>query len=102
MSALEPTERELTLTTVVDDGCVQIAVADRGVGIPNGELESVFDPFVTHRQHGLGLGLAISRSIVLAHHGRIRAENNADRGATFRCFLPLADGQASAMEGRAD
>ena len=94
MSTVEPAERELTLTTVADDECVQIAIADRGVGIPDGELDSVFDPFVTHRPQGLGLGLAISRSIVVAHRGRIQAENNADRGATFRCFLPLANGQA--------
>jgi len=102
MSTVEPTERELTLTTVADDECVQIAVADRGVGIPDGELESVFDPFVTHREQGLGLGLAISRSIVLAHRGRIQAENNADRGATFRCFLPLANGGVETVAGRAD
>jgi len=73
---------------------VQIAISDRGVGIPEGQLDTVFDPFVTHRPQGLGLGLAISRSIVVAHHGRIQAENNADRGATFRCFLPLANGTA--------
>ena len=91
MSAVEPAERELTLTTVADDGFVQIAVADRGVGIPDGQLDAVFDPFVTHRTQGLGLGLTISRSIVQAHRGRIQAENNADRGATFRCFLPVAN-----------
>jgi PAS domain S-box-containing protein len=90
MSTVEPAERELKLTTVADDECVQIAISDRGVGIPEGALDSVFDPFVTHRADGLGLGLAISRSIVMAHRGRIQAENNADRGATFRCFLPLA------------
>ena len=95
MSTVEPAERELMLTTVADDKCVQITIADRGIGIPPGELDSVFDPFVTHRTQGLGLGLAISRSIVLAHRGRIHAENNADRGATFRCFLPLADVQVS-------
>ena len=100
MSTIEPTERELTLTTVADDECVQIAVSDRGVGIPDGELDSVFDPFVTHRAQGLGLGLAISRSIVVAHRGRIQAENNADRGATFRCFLPLANGTADGGAGR--
>ena len=93
MSALAPAEREITLTTTADDGFVQIAVADRGVGIPDDQLDSVFDPFVTHRAQGLGLGLTIGRSIVLAHRGRIRAENNADRGATFRCFLPVANGQ---------
>ena len=96
MSAVDPSERELTLTTVADDGFVQISVADRGVGIPDGQLDSVFDPFVTHRTQGLGLGLTISRSIVQAHRGRIQAENNADRGATFRCFLPVANGQVSA------
>ena len=93
MSTVEPADREITLTTVADDGFVQIAIADRGIGIPEGQLDSVFDPFVTHRAHGLGLGLTISRSIVLAHRGRIQAENNADRGATFRCFLPVANGQ---------
>ena len=93
MSTVEPAERELTLTTVADDKFVQLAIADRGVGIPDGQLDSVFDPFVTHRAQGLGLGLAISRSIVLAHRGQIQAENNAGRGATFRCFLPVANGE---------
>ena len=93
MSTVEPAERELTLTTVADDEFVQIAIADRGAGIPDGQLDSVFEPFVTHRPQGLGLGLAISRSIVLAHRGRIQAENNVGRGATFRCFLPVANGQ---------
>ena len=92
MSTVEPAERELTLTTAADERFVQIAVADRGVGIPDGQLDSVFDPFVTHRPQGLGLGLTISRSIVLAHRGRIQAENNPGRGATFRCFLPVANG----------
>jgi PAS domain S-box-containing protein len=100
MSTVEPAERELRLTTIADDECVQIAISDRGVGIPDGQLDSVFDPFVTHRPQGLGLGLAISRSIVVAHHGRIQAENNADRGATFRCFLPLASGTADGKAGR--
>ena len=96
MSTVAPAERDLTLTTAADDGFVQIAVADRGVGIPEGQLDSVFDPFVTNRAQGLGLGLTISRSIVLAHRGRIQAENNADGGATFRCFLPVANGQVIA------
>jgi PAS domain S-box-containing protein len=91
MSTVEPAEREIRLTTVADDSFVQIAIADRGVGIPEDQLDSVFEPFVTHRTQGLGLGLAISRSIVQAHRGRIEAENNADGpGATFRCFFPVA------------
>ena len=70
---------------------MQLAVSDRGAGIPEDQLERVFEPFVTFRDQGLGLGLAISRSIVTEHGGSIRAENNADGGATFRCLLPVAD-----------
>jgi two-component system sensor kinase FixL len=50
----------------------------------------VFEPFVTFREDGLGLGLAISRSIIVSHGGRIASENNPDQGATFRCQLPAA------------
>ena len=74
----------------MEDGFVQLVVSDRGVGIPKGQLEQVFEPFVTFRDQGLGLGLAISRSIVSAHRGSITAENNVDGGATFRCLLPVA------------
>ena len=74
---------------------MQLVVSDRGPGIPEAQLERVFEPFVTFREQGLGLGLAISRSIVNAHSGSIRAENNAAGGATFRCFFPVADTAAS-------
>jgi PAS domain S-box-containing protein len=85
----DATRRELVLSTHPIDGFVELVVSDRGSGIPDGQLERVFEPFVTFRERGLGLGLAISRSIVTAHGGSIRAENNADGGATFRCFLPV-------------
>jgi len=84
------TDRQLALSTSADDGFVELAVSDRGSGIPDGQIERVFEPFVTFREHGLGLGLAISRSIVTAHGGSIIAENNVDGGATFRCRLPAA------------
>ena len=89
MADTDQPDRRLTLATSVDHEYVEVAVSDRGVGIPEHQLDAVFEPFVTFREQGLGLGLAISRSIVLAHHGRLVAENNADRGATFRCFLPV-------------
>ena len=82
--------RHIALTTTIEDTTVQLVVSDSGMGIPDDQLQQVFEPFVTFRDHGLGLGLAISRSIVSAHRGSIRAENNADGGATFRCFLPIA------------
>ena len=95
MTATPIPERELTLTTAVDGAEVVIAVSDRGLGIAEDQLERVFEPFVTFREQGLGLGLAISRSIVTSHGGSIRAENNAGGGATFRCRLPIAGAQAA-------
>ena len=90
MSETPLSQRHLALTTTVEDDFVRLAVADRGTGIPANRLDHVFEPFVTFREQGLGLGLAISRSIVTAHNGSIQAENNVDGGATFRFFLPLA------------
>ena len=101
MSTTEVAERRLTVTTAVDDGMVHLSVADRGVGIPGDQLTAVFEPFVTFREQGLGLGLSISRSIILAHGGQIVATNNADRGTTFRCELPInEDGRVEPRSGR--
>ena len=91
MNNTHASDRQLELSTRADDGVVELAVTDRGSGIPEGQLERVFEPFVTFRERGLGLGLAISRSIMVAHGGSIRAENNPNGGATFRCVLPVAD-----------
>jgi len=107
MSANDPAERRLTVSTTLDDGFVHIAISDRGVGIPEDRRAVVFEPFVTFREQGLGLGLAISRSIVLAHDGQILAESNADRGATFRCLFParpdsLAESAVSRREPQAN
>jgi PAS domain S-box-containing protein len=90
MSEAGSSQRQLVLTTALTDGFVQLAVSDGGPGIPESQLERVFEPFVTFRQQGLGLGLAISRSIVTDHGGSISAENNPGGGATFRCLLPVA------------
>jgi C4-dicarboxylate-specific signal transduction histidine kinase len=89
MSVVDVDERVLTVTTGIENGFASMSVADRGIGIPDDQLTAVFEPFVTFRERGLGLGLAISRSIVVAHGGQIAARNNSDRGATFTCGLPL-------------
>jgi C4-dicarboxylate-specific signal transduction histidine kinase len=94
MSGTPVVDRELTIRTGADDNGVWISVSDSGSGIPEGQLERIFEPFVTFRPQGLGLGLAISRSIVAAHGGSIRAQSHAG-GATFHCVLPLGDADSA-------
>ena len=67
---------------------MEVWVRDTGVGVKEGEVEHIFEPFVTTKVSGLGMGLSISRSIVEAHRGTIRAERNADRGLSVRVELP--------------
>jgi PAS domain S-box-containing protein len=79
--------------TETADGELMLSVADRGPGIPPGELETIFDAFVqsSHTKDGsggTGLGLAICRKIMAVHGGRITAENRGDGGAIFRIQLP--------------
>ncbi|HXZ10683.1 MAG TPA: ATP-binding protein, partial [Paraburkholderia sp.] len=73
------------------DGMACIAVHDCGHGLAVGKLDCVFKPFYTSKPQGLGLGLSISRSIVELHGGRLWAENNIDRGATFYVTLPAGN-----------
>jgi signal transduction histidine kinase/integral membrane sensor domain MASE1 len=70
----------------------EIAVQDFGPGIAPGDIERIFQPFVTTKTHGLGLGLAICRSVAEAHHGILWAENAPDGGAIFHIKIPVAGG----------
>ena len=90
-------DRRIELMAAFDPehGGVRTSVLDRGTGIDSEQLERVFDPFVTTKEGGLGLGLAVCRSIITAHRGRLWAENRSDRGAAFHFVLPTA-----AMEER--
>jgi signal transduction histidine kinase len=89
MDAVPAAQRRLTVDTAKRDGAVVISVSDRGCGISAENMSRLFDPFFTTHSGGMGLGLSIARSIVAAHDGRIWAENNADRGATFHVSLPI-------------
>jgi signal transduction histidine kinase len=81
--------RELTVRTNFNDGeGVHVIVSDRGDGIPADNLSHLFDPFFTTRPGGMGLGLTVCRTIASAHHGRLWAENNPDRGASFHFVVP--------------
>jgi signal transduction histidine kinase len=88
MAARAAGERQLTIQTCREEHAVRVGVRDRGPGIPPDQLGNVFAAFFTTKAQGMGMGLAISRSIVEAHGGRIWAENNPEGGATFCFTLP--------------
>jgi C4-dicarboxylate-specific signal transduction histidine kinase len=90
MSAITDRKLRLCLTTALGDASVLVSVKDCGVGIKAQDAELVFRAFHTTKSSGMGMGLAISRSIVEAHGGRLWAEPNTDFGATFKFTLPLA------------
>jgi two-component system, LuxR family, sensor kinase FixL len=82
-------DRILTLQSRrLADYVIQISVTDTGQGIPPGGEEAIFEPYYTTKPEGLGLGLSLSRSILAAHHGRLRAESHGSKGATFHCIIP--------------
>ena len=91
MDDLEGASRRLVVRTRRLQDAIEVAVSDNGHGIPKECLPKLFDAFFTTRSQGLGLGLAIARSIVEAHGGRIWAEEQGP-GATFRWTLPLSPG----------
>jgi hypothetical protein len=89
VQALPEERRRITVATQVEaDGSGTFSVADLGDGVPDEAKERLFDPFVTTKPGGLGLGLSICRSVVEAHGGAIRHQGNGGRGATFAFTLP--------------
>jgi signal transduction histidine kinase len=77
------------ITDLVDQKEVLLSVSDTGPGIDPVLLPNIFDPFVTSKESGTGLGLTITYDIIHRHNGRIIAENNTDGGATFKFWLPI-------------
>lgn len=89
MAAGAGSGRRLLVRTLVAAGDgVQVTVADRGRGIPPDDFARIFEPFVTSRADGMGLGLAVCRTIIRAHGGTLWAENNPEGGASFHFTLP--------------
>ena len=90
IEAMEVSDRrELTVSTeLAEDGVITISVADSGPGIAPELADRLFQPFVTTKAQGMGVGLSICRSIVEAHNGRLWAETNPDGGAIFRFTVP--------------
>ena len=92
MAEMPSEARTLTIRTRLDgDACVLISVCDAGPGIAEGKLEQVFEPFFTSKANGMGLGLSVCRTIINAHGGKLWAEHNSGRGATFYLRLQTAE-----------
>jgi signal transduction histidine kinase len=79
-------------------GAVLVTISDSGPGLGTEELEQVFQAFYTTKAKGMGMGLAICRSMVEAHGGRMWASNNESRGAVFRFTLPLEQDESVSVQ----
>ena len=123
MSGLEDREREILLTSericeMLDEFCesrrddpvlpdgqrghVLVSVHDSGPGLDRESLGRIFQAFYTTKSQGLGMGLAISRSIIEAHGGHLQARSNIPRGAVFAFTLPVSDAKHSGPASSSD
>ncbi len=90
----------LTLQTGENADAVWVSVADTGGGIPQEQINRIFEPFYTTKKKGSGLGLMIVQRIVRAHDGKIELESHVGRGTTFRIWLPLHERKPRLLEER--
>jgi signal transduction histidine kinase len=95
ISEAQAKEREVSVTTDLSRAGAEIKVSDTGPGMAPDDIKNVFDPFFTTRPQGMGMGLAIVRTIVEAHHGKISAENQSSGGALFTIRLPITRGRST-------
>jgi PAS domain S-box-containing protein len=94
MHGVAPRSRQLRLATRAQGSMVRIDVEDRGTGIPPEHAAKIFEPFFTTKGHGLGMGLAICRTIVTSHGGRLWAEDAEAGGTVFSFTLPVMEESA--------
>ncbi len=103
-NAVQAMTRGGTLTVQTDPGVdgVVMTVADTGGGIPQEQINRIFEPFYTTKKKGSGLGLMIVQRIVREHKGRIELESHVGQGTVFRVWLPLHDKPVKLLEARHD
>jgi PAS domain S-box-containing protein len=89
IEAMKDSGGDLRVKSQLQDGQLQFSVSDTGVGLPAEKMDQIFSAFFTTKPQGSGMGLAISRSIVESHGGRLWATANDGRGATFHFTLPI-------------
>jgi signal transduction histidine kinase len=99
-NAMQAMTRGGTLTVQTGEGsdAVWVSVADTGGGIPEEQLNRIFEPFYTTKKKGTGLGLMIVQRIVRAHNGHIEVDSQVGRGTTFRIWLPLRERKPRLLE----
>jgi signal transduction histidine kinase len=90
----------LTLQTGENPDYVWVSVSDTGGGIPQEQINRIFEPFYTTKKKGSGLGLMIVQRIVRAHGGKIEIESHVGRGSTFRICLPLHERRPRLLENK--
>jgi two-component system sensor kinase FixL len=91
MMAMPADQRHLTISSEITRADAEISVRDTGPGLPADLLGKLFTPYLTTKDHGLGIGLSIARNIVQAHGGGIAVRNNLEGGATFTVTLPVSE-----------
>jgi signal transduction histidine kinase len=91
LNAAGSARREVTITTASGPKAVEVSVTDSGPGVA--DIERAFEPFYSTKAEGMGIGLAISRSIIEAHGGRLSGQSSPGHGATFRFTLPLDEAE---------
>jgi two-component system, LuxR family, sensor kinase FixL len=90
VEAMEQSDRrELSVRVAAADGMVQVTIADTGTGVPADVAAQLFQPFVTTKPEGMGIGLSVCRTIVEAHGGRLWMEPNAGGGSLFHFTVPV-------------
>ncbi|MEZ4380917.1 MAG: HAMP domain-containing sensor histidine kinase [Nannocystaceae bacterium] len=94
-----PADGRIDVRVAAEDGGLVFAVADRGKGIPEGMRERLFDPFITGRTQGTGLGLAVVRRVTERHGGKVSVADRPGGGTIFRVWLPPTGPQGRAASG---